>query len=241
MTKLITFTDERMTESAFNLIASWQCLGNTDYSLWRESDLPEWLYYHHPYMRAGSKGFGWYAWKPFIVAEEVCKAKDGDIIVYADAGQTFVRDPCLVLNACPQDVILFDNGWLHIDWCKRDVLEDMLPMGYDLMHTQTQASLIFIRVSEQSRKFVKEWLAWSLMPGMIDNEPSIEPNYPTFREHRWDQAILGCLAIKYNIPLEWFPTVTNMHRYGAGIKYPAIVEHHRKRNKGAGNGDSEWS
>ena len=241
-----------MTQSAETAICSFRQYGRDyDYSWWRENDLPDWLYRHHPYMVKDSKGFGWYAFKPFIIAEEVCKAPLGSLLCYADAGQTFVDDPMKVFNACPQDVILFSNGWTHVEWCKGDVLEAILPSKtniglfggeYILLNEfkQTQASLIFIRVTEASRRFVKEWLAWSLMPGLIDNEPSISPNYPTFQEHRWDQAILGCLAIKHDIPLEWFPTITNMHQEGAGMKYPAIVDHHRKRNKGMGEGDAEW-
>lgn len=259
MIRLITFSDARMTTSRQVLCDSALYYGIESIKGYGPDDLPEWLYKAHPYMLdPNSKGFGWYAWKPWLVFNEIMRMKDGDLLIYADAGQTLVEDPRKVFEACPQDIILFSNGWPHVEWCKGDVLKEILHRDIYGVESeggtpfldwpsslkglqQTQASLIFLRITPASRMFVHEWFAWSLMPGFIDNNPSIAPNYPTFQEHRWDQAILGCLAIKHNIPLEWFPTITNFHREGAGVKYPAIVDHHRRRNRGATNGtDSEW-
>jgi hypothetical protein len=235
MIKLVTFTDPRMTISASKLVESAMQYGCDSYSLWNERDLPEWLYRMHPEMVPDSRGFGWYAWKPFIVCEEILKAKDGDIIIYADAGQTLVNNVQHVVNAMDSDVFLFSNGWPHVEWCKMDTLAAILPdsdwgTSADSTMKQVQASLQFYRVSEESRNFVKEWLAWSLMPGLIDNSPSKLPHYPTFAEHRWDQSILGCLQIKYSYPLHWFPTTTAHHLDKGGAPYPEITLHHRKRN-----------
>ncbi len=236
MIHLVTFSDQRMTVSAKNLCDSAIQYGCNSYSWWREEHLPEWLYNHHPEMVKDSRGFGWYAWKPFIVAEEIMKMNDGDILIYADAGQTLKDSVNHVIEAMDSDVFLFNNGWNHVDWCKYTTLDAILHFDdfdshskYD-EYKQPQASLIFFRVSKESKDFCREWLAWSLMPGLIDNSPSQYGNRPNFQEHRWDQAILGCMAINHNIALHWFPSTTGHHIPRGSDKYPEITNHHRKRN-----------
>jgi hypothetical protein len=99
--------------------------------------------------------------------------------------------------------------------------------------TQVQASVIFFKVNESTKNFVKEWLLWCQMPGFIDDSPSKLPNYPTFAEHRHDQAILTCLQIKHGYKLHFWPTNYSEHiRHTAlpGDDYPTLFNHHRKRN-----------
>jgi hypothetical protein len=74
------------------------------------------------------------------------------------------------------------------------------------------------------------------MPEFIDNSPmEIANNDPEFREHRWDQAIITCLAYRYGYKLHWWPAMYNGGQfiYEKGVfndEYPVIFHHHRKRN-----------
>ena len=59
--------------------------------------------------------------------------------------------------------------------------------------------------------------------------------YPSFQEHRHDQALLTAVAQKYNLRLHWWPAVYNdgAFTYDKGTytdSYPPIFHHHRKRN-----------
>ena len=158
-------------------------------------------------------------------------------LIYCDAGNEIVDNVNHIINRMDDDFFLFSNGWQHSHWCKREVAEYI--NGYEcykkhlrktyFKHKQVQASSIFFRVSQKTRDFIQEWYAWSIMPGMIDNTPRGE-QFPEFREHRHDQAILTCLQIKYGIPLHWFPSTTNHHQYLPGDSYPQIFNHHRKTN-----------
>lgn len=249
--KLCTFTDNRMTISANKLILSAQEHGAAATKVYTPEDLPMWFLNHHKEVLKHERGFGFYCWKPYIVSDMIHSMNDGDILVYADAGQTIINNLRYVTDRMDSDVFLFSNGWPAIEWTKMDCWDAILGErqieacifgNWDAKsYNQTQASLIFFRVSKESKDFCKEWLAWSLMPGLIDNEPSKMANYPTFAEHRWDQAILGCLQIKYNIPLHWFPALTAQHLDKGQDQYPSIVDHHRRRNPGTTQGrDSEW-
>lgn len=233
-----------MTISATKCAQSAMQHGADGYSIWTPNDLPEHFKQLQAEVLKHERGAGFYCWKPFIVNEEVMKAKDGDIIVWCDAGNEWVGDMREAVKGMDQDILFFSNGWRHLDWCKMDTLHAIMPaasrespageIGIHTIesHTQVQASTFFIRVSAQSRDLIQEWYKWSIVPGMIDNEPSKLTNVSTFQEHRWDQSILCCLQIMYGYRLHWFPTTTAQHLKSnfPNDKYPTLLFHHRKRN-----------
>lgn len=236
MIKLVTFTDNNMTTSANKCAESAMKHGADAYSIWTTNDLSPEFRETMAGVLKHALGAGYYCWKPYIVHREMCRLNDGDILVYCDAGNEWIADMRQAIAAMDQDILFFSNGWRHFEWCKMDVLEAILPQAgrpYSILEkSQVQASTFFIRVTPETRHLVQEWYAWSLIPGMIDNEPSRLPNVPTFREHRWDQSILCCLQIKYGYRLHWFPTTTATHLRAEFVndKYPALLWHHRKRN-----------
>lgn len=240
MIKLITFTDYRMTISANKCVESAMKHGADGYSIWTPNDLSEEFRETMANVLQHERGAGYYCWKPYIVQREMCRLKDGDILVYCDAGNEWIGDMREAVAGMDQDIMFFSNGWDHADWCKMDTLIAVVPgalceyweSGTVTKAKQVQASTFFLRVSPATRRFVQEWYGWSIIPGIINNEPSIEENISSFQEHRWDQSILCCLQIKYGYRLHWFPTTTAGHlRTGfEGDKYPVLLNHHRKRN-----------
>ena len=183
------------------------------------------------------RGAGYWLWKPYLIFKTLINLPDNEILIYSDAGVEFVNNPQHIVDAMQQDIFLFGNNYKHVEWCKGDCMMAIngriLPS--DLL--QVQASVIFIRNNETTRNFVKEWLLWCQMPGFIDDSPSKLPNYPTFAEHRHDQAILTCLAYKYGYQLHYWPAQYNNGAFKyeklpqyANDNYPIIFHHHRKRN-----------
>jgi hypothetical protein len=196
------------------------------------------------------RGCGFWLWKPYFINRVMMDLKDGDILAYSDAGVEWVAPVSHILDRMDEDVFLFTNGHKHVEWCKGDVLNGVLgwDQDYGSQHyfhalrflTQVQASVIIIKVTPRTRNFVKEWLLYCQMPGFIDDSPSVIQNYPTFADHRHDQAILTCMQIKYGYKTHWWPTQYSEHIRVAGDDYPVIFNHHRKRDKGFGGGDAEW-
>lgn len=176
---------------------------------------------------------GYWLWKSYFVNQVMNKAHDGDIVCYVDAGVEIIANLNHIVNAMDQDIFLFTNGLQHVHWCKASVMMaingGMLPYEY----TQVQASAMFFRVNDFTRKFVKEWLLWCQMPGMIDDSISDYPNFEGFANHRYDQAILSCLAYKYGIKghywadAKWFSS--QRYRWPED-QYPLMFNHHRRRN-----------
>lgn len=232
----ITYTDAHMTISAERCAISMVKMG-CDYSFIRTiKDIPEDFIVSNPDIFTGGRGAGaFWLWKPKIIYDEILKHQDGDIICYSDAGVEFVADIMPLVEQMKEDVFLFNNRWNHIDWCKWDVIDDILHWQHDTPGIadipQLHASNMFFRVSPGSKRFVKEWLMRCQLPGVITDEPSILPNVPTFSDHRHDQAVIASMAIRDKIKLHWFPCKTNMDRMQEGDNYPACMLHHRMRNE----------
>lgn len=254
MIRMVCYADEKMTKAQELCVKSSLKMGVGEfYSAWSRTSLmhhPD-FYRHNKKILECERGSGYWLWKPFIIYEAILKAEDGDILIYADAGIEFIAPVNEIINRMDEDIFFFTNGFPHVEWCKGDVLKNIL--GWNMTidfeskaaiqqranleflreFKQVQASVIFFKVNQNTRDFVKEWLLWCQMPGFIDDSPSKLPNYPMFAEHRHDQAILTCLQIKYGYKLHFWPTNYSEHiRHTARPEddYPALFNHHRKRN-----------
>jgi hypothetical protein len=179
------------------------------------------------------RGCGYWLWKPFIIALEMTEMKDGDILIYSDAGVKWINNVNEIISRMDQDIFLFSNGHQHIYWTKMCIMAGICREPIPESYTQVQASVIFFKVNSFTRKFVKEWLLFCQMPGWIDDSESILPNVQGFAENRHDQAILSTLAYKYSIKQHWWADklwYESQRGRWPDDKYPSMFEHHRKRN-----------
>jgi len=260
---LVTFSDESMSRAADLCVESAKRNGvdlaiATRWAAIRNS----WAYHdvNQP-LASAPRGPAFWSWKPFVIAETIKLCGENDTLIYADAGVEFINNVSRIIERMDQDVFLFGNNWEHAHWCKRDVIEavwlcaprdvpwfgsdgsegvwENVDVTWTRFRKQCQASVIFFRVSDYSRQFVKEWLDWCLFEGgrLIDDSPSRTPNHPEFQEHRHDQAILTTLAYREGIKLHWWPASYNDGAFTyeriaeyAHDDYPILFNHHRRRN-----------
>lgn len=180
---------------------------------------------------AAERGAGYWLWKPYHIYKAMLQCQEGDILIYADAGVEFINSVKHIIERMDEDVFLFTNTHPQFHWCKREVMLSMnVPETLDI--GQVQASIIFFKVTEETRNFVKKWLLWCQMPNLI-NDHKWMPQCKEFQDHRHDQAILTNIAYLYNYKFHWWPTVYAEHIRVAGDTYPVMFNHHRKR-------DNEW-
>lgn len=254
MIRLVSYTDSRMTISAQRLAESAIKMGADSVKIYGHSDLDLSFRVHMIETLAAPRGAGWYCWKAWCIAYSMEDMADGDYLFWSDAGTEIIAPLQLLTNAMDEDIMFFSNGWRHIEWCKMDLLKycfkyygtaDNSSFDQSFIDNahQVQASHIMFKVSAESRLWAKHFLSISMIAHLVDNSPSESPNVPTFQEHRWDQAIACCLQLMYGYKLHWFPSHTGHHlpRLQPGDNYPVMFVHHRKRNPGAGGGDSEWT
>lgn len=258
----ITYANHRMRMSAFACINSMEKQGVNETIFYDDSDIEEDFLRINENIFSQERGAGHWLWKPyFIYTSMILRCKEDDILIYSDAGIEWLQPVHEIINRMDQDIFFFTNGFSHVEWCKGDVLEGVLRWREphedddswedkkfwqgDFIKSikQVQASVIFFKVNQNTRNFVKEWLLYCQMPGFIDDSPSKLPNYPTFAEHRHDQAILTCLQIKYGYKLHFWPTAYSEHIRHTALpedNYPTLFNHHRKRDPGKGGGEPEW-
>lgn len=253
MITLVNYSDDTMTTS--QRVCSESALANGVDRVWSHNPntiAEEFKLLNQDIFKEGSRGAGCYwLFKPYIIYKAITQpsTSEGDIIIYSDAGVKWISNVNEIISRMDQDIFLFSNGHQHVHWCKKDVMIAMFDSdsleAYEAMASQQcQASVIFFKVNQNTKNFIKEWLLYCMMPGFIDDSPSKESNHPEFAEHRHDQAILTCLAIKYGYKLHWWADKLwyESQRYRwADDKYPSMFEHHRKRDPGKGGGkDPEW-
>lgn len=249
MISLTTFSDSNMSRAAELCIASAKAHGVESVRHYSPETLADWRtvranpeVFRQP--EDSRRAWGWWAFKPLILQSALGIKELGDTVIYSDAGVEFINNVRYVIDRMDQDIFLFGNNWEHAHWCKRDIVDEVTggPYPWTCFGKQVQASVIFFRVSDYTRKFVKEWLDWCLFEGgrLIDDSPSRTPNHPEFQENRHDQAILTTLAYREGLRLHYWPAVYNkggspefvyekLPEY-AGDDYPVLVNHHRKRN-----------
>lgn len=241
MVRLVCFADERMTNSQELCVSSSLKYGvECTWPYKPETISWEFQKFNHNVF-AQDRGYGYWIWKPYVIYQSILNSNEGDILIYADSGVEFTNHVKHIIEKMDEDIFFFSNGHRHVEWCKADVLDGVLHIDewldfkFELFakaQQQLQASVIFFKINQKTRDFVKEWLLWCQMPGFIDDSPSKLPNYPTFAEHRHDQAILTCLQIKYGYKQHWWPDKhwdNQQHRW-PDDHYPIMFNHHRKRN-----------
>lgn len=235
MTRLITFTDNNMTIAADICVAS--AIRNNVYEarVYRPKDIDAKFRKANAAILDAPRA-GYWLWKPYIIDRELKKMKDGEYLIYADAGVEIVNNVNHIIDRMDKDIFLFGNMWQHVHWCKGDALMPNIDFYNDKYHYQVQASVIFIRNTSRARIFIEGWLHHCCKPGLIDDSQSKKPNHPDFKEHRHDQAILTSLA--YLILMDkfhWWPAMYNAGHFtyekaGYTDTYPVLFHHHRMRN-----------
>lgn len=163
-------------------------------------DLPQEILTHTLFQYA--RGGGYWLWKPYIIQKTLEECNDDDIVVYVDSGSEVYKDDLwqTYFNMMKKsNAIVFKFCCLMKYWTKKSVL-DKFRQDCRNIH---QLHQICGGVSLWSRKalpVVKEW--YKLMyehPDLVSDTPPDKLKFeaPYFKEHRHDQAILTCLAYKY--------------------------------------------
>lgn len=162
----------------------------------------QWLWQHHH-----KRGFGWYAWKPFILYDAMTKRmKDGDVVLYTDADTYPVRNFSMLYDECAKHgAMLFEASlFMNRQWCKRDCYVTMAqdePKYWD-SKAGCARFMLFQKGPWKPTQFLMEWLTYCVNPLSTTFDPSVlKPELDGFTEHRTEQAIMTLLAHKYGYKL----------------------------------------
>ncbi|SDY32242.1 hypothetical protein SAMN05421644_14910 [Allochromatium warmingii] len=227
MKYLISFADSRMRRSLERLSkqASEFSIFNAIYLL-DECDLSsEFRRQFKDRLIFGSRGYGYWSWKPEVIASVLDKISDGDCLLYLDAGchlnlrgKKRLIEYFDILEKADKGIIAFqadapnsENSNLRYDgrklfnqpnlhYIKGDLLDYFETRGNTaILNAQAiGAGVILIKKSKDSVAIINEWkkIIWERFD-LVDDTPSVSPNLLGFIEHRHDQAIWTLLCIKH--------------------------------------------
>jgi len=193
MIHLVTYSDENMTIARDKCVMSALKNGVNGANGLGESYISAEFKGNNAAVLNSPRGAGYWLWKPYVINEAMKVLSDDTILIYSDAGVEFIAPVQEIINRMDEDIFFFTNGFPQIEWTKGDIMRQI--NGWHNYETfrdkkQVQASVIFFKVNQKTREFVKEWLLWCQMPGFIDDSPSKVENCKTFAENRHDQAML---------------------------------------------------
>jgi hypothetical protein len=179
----------------------------------------QWLWEHHGDRQNHKRGFGWFAWKPFVILDALERAEDGDVVLFLDADCYPIHDLGALYSECERNggVMLFNvvgAERFNYMWCKRDCF---LVMGQDdpkywYAPAGVARFMLFQRGPWKAKQFLMEWLTYCVNPlaTTFDENKLGHPDIPAapgdqrrfaFAEHRTEQAIMTNLAHKYGFKL----------------------------------------
>lgn len=143
----------------------------------------------------GSRGYGFWIWKPYITQLMMDKVGENDIICYADAGCTInpkakTRFDEYIKMVTENDNVSFGMGLTEKEWTKNDTFEHF-KSGNDIKDSgQLCATAFIIRKCDHTRMMVDLWKDIMFHHrNLIDDSPSTTPNDIHFKENRHDQSI----------------------------------------------------
>jgi glycosyltransferase involved in cell wall biosynthesis len=233
-----TFCTEEYAGSAEALrYSALKCAGVDGAFVFSERDVRPFFDEYPELLTPGSRGYGWFAWKPYCVLQALARTRPGDVVVYCDAA-IILEKPLDYYVAQTDHVLLFRLGeWCRNDytngrWTKRDTFAFMDRTSDEVRAAiQVNAAVQVYRNTPEAVAFAREWLRWCSERKVIDSAQVLQNPEP-FAEHRWDQSILSILAVGHaHVKVARDPTqygVADPTLLGDEPDEPAI-NHHRKR------------
>jgi len=229
MNHLVSFADSRLRRSLVRLGKQGRSMDvfNAIHMI-TENDLPfDFVERFKDKLIPGSRGFGYWSWKPEAILMSLQKMNFGDCLVYVDAGchlnvrgRKRLLEYLEILKEQETGIVAFqasppsgENSSLLYDgrklfdqpncrWIKGDLL-DYFGVRNDPSVVNDQAigaGIILIRKCEQAISVIQEWQQIIYQRfDLLDDTPSASPNLPGFVEHRHDQAIWTMLCLKHGI------------------------------------------
>ncbi len=171
----------------------------------------------------GSRGYGYWAWKPQIILQTFAKIKDGDILLYTDAGCHLNKKGIERLEYYFKMTELTEIGFLvfqeavkaaddnlttsysHLEkkYTKGDIFDHFnVRDDQKIYNTGIVAATTFVvRKCARSEEILRQWLDVFINNfNLVDDSPSISPNFNEFIENRHDQSIFSLLCKTQRIP-----------------------------------------
>lgn len=226
---LVAFADSRLRPSAARLARQAAQMGLYDrVVIMNERDLdPAFRARYQHRLRQGTRGFGYWVWKPQVLRQVSATCADGDLLHYVDIGchlhppgRARLEDYCALAAQAECGMLAFAlrlpeghvasrwHGHRPADliercWTKGDLLDHLgvRHQPHIVDTPQLIATQFFMRCGPTTRSFLEQWSAvWAHDFALMDDTPSRSDNLPGFIENRHDQSVFSILCKLGRVP-----------------------------------------
>lgn len=169
----------------------------------------------------GSRGFGYWCWKPQVILQVMREMPEGDVLLYVDIGchlnpkglkrleeyrQLAIEHGIVAFQSRALGELARTDLSMHFlperQWTKMDIIKffgvvnraDILDSG------QIGSGIILVANNSFSRNLIIDWIkCYYNHFELVDDTPSKFPNVADFVENRHDQSIFSLLCKKNSI------------------------------------------
>ncbi len=204
---LVTFAEGEIFENSQDNLDKTLNIAKIDIHIkWNYNKIKETSFYQKNKELLDVKmGFGYWAWKPYIILDQLSKINDDDILIYMDASRYETdgfKNSCLgTINFMDKnnlDIIPgFKTNYKNYQMIKKSCLEFFNLDNDEFKNINNVfTSPMFLKKTIFTQKFIKEWRDASLIKENVSYQ---DLSNIGGKVHIYDQAVLNCLLHKYNI------------------------------------------
>lgn len=197
----VTFADTRYIKSLERIKSETELFDFDERYFLTEKDLPK-DFFQNINPKIYRRGYGYWTWKPYVVKSMLDKMKDGDVLVYSDAGTQYHItgkqrfEEYLLMLSVDKPFVVFQQPFLAKDWTKGDVFKYLCAEQWQVyaMQLQLWAGSFILLKTPNTVAVVDKWL--DIVKNHIDlmtDKASESPNLVGFQEHRHDQSVFSIL------------------------------------------------
>lgn len=178
------------------------------------------------------RGAGYWLWKPYFILETLNRVKKDDIVFYADAGSTFIRNMDPIFELIKEKGLLgfkMSGGHKEHQYTRRKVVKYFYNDEKEVCDTnQDMASFIGVRKGANHLPLV-EWLIACQKPELIMDCARDPHEFAAFIDHRHDQSLWSLISKMHGVHKAPDPT-----QWGANSGESSVddlfINHHRDRS-----------
>jgi hypothetical protein len=168
-------------------------------------------------------GYGLWSWKPYLLEKELETLKDGDVLIYLDAGFEINKagknrffDYLDFL--AKEDALLFSISNQQRHWTKKH--EILSKPDQHFFRNQVIGGIIMLRVSDKARTLIKRWneLCQFESGHLLKDQLATETQIARFASHRHDQSLLSRAA--FEVSVHTIPDESYFNPWSNGKNYP---------------------
>jgi len=185
-----------------------------------ELDIPEFIEKHKDFIEEYPRGYGFWIWKPKVILDKLLAVRDGDFIVYCDAGihvnergMSRYYDYLKLLNDPNSHILTFSANDFYSaqQWVKTDAVEGFFPDFYKKKYRYCYGGLMILKKTQTTIDLVTDWLALCENYHYIDASQSVSPNHKDFLGNDYDNGLFNLCLAKYDINTHIYPDETNLY------------------------------